>query len=61
MAQQFWTFHDQRGTEHCFGIYHGESSGHFVAYLDEKVMIIDFGILEDKTYNFFFRARVAEI
>jgi len=54
MTQQFWTFHDQTGTEHTFGIYHNESSGHFVAYLDDRVMIIDFSILDDKSYNFFF-------
>ncbi len=54
MAQQFWTFHDQTGTEHSFGIFHGEESGHFVAYLDDRVMIIDFGILDNKSYNFFF-------
>ncbi len=61
MAQQFWTFHDQSGTEHTFGIFHGEDSGHFVAYLDDRVMIIDFGILDDKTYNFFFERELLKL
>ncbi len=54
MTQQFWHFHDRAGTEHTFGIYHGDESGHFVAYLDDRVMIIDFGILDDKSYHFYF-------
>ena len=61
MAQQFWTFHDQASVEHTFGIYHGEDSGHFVAYLDDKVMIIDFGILDDKSYNFFFERELLKL
>lgn len=54
MAQQFWHFFDQTGVEHTFGIYHSEDSGHFVAYLDDRVMIIDFSILEDKIFHFYF-------
>lgn len=54
MTQQFWHFNDQAGVEHTFGICHGEDSGHFVAYLDDRVMIIDFGILDDKSYPFYF-------
>ena len=54
MNQQVWTFYDQRGIHHSFGIYHGELSGHFIAYLDDKILIIDFGILADKRYSFFF-------
>ncbi|MBK6545486.1 MAG: hypothetical protein IPO78_03180 [Saprospiraceae bacterium] len=54
MTQQVWTFYDQGGMDHVFGMYHGEQSGHFVAYLDQKILIIDFGIVADKTYTFFF-------
>jgi hypothetical protein len=61
MAQQFWTFHDQSSVEHTFGIYHGEDSGHLVAYLDDRVMIIDFGILDDKSYNFFFERELLKL
>ena len=61
MAQQFWTFYDQYSVEHTFGIYHGEESGHLVVYLDDRVMIIDFGIINDKSYNFFFERELLKL
>ena len=42
MAQQVWNFKDQFGVDHSFGIYHGEESGHFISYLDNQIMHIDF-------------------
>lgn len=53
MAQQTWDFKDQFGIDHQFGIYHGEDSGHFVGYLDQNIMFIDFKIIEDKEFNFY--------
>jgi len=38
MGQQSWSFTDYFGTEHNFGIYHGEESGHLVCYLDNSIM-----------------------
>jgi hypothetical protein len=54
MAQQVWTFYDRSGTLHTFGIYHGEDSGHVMAYLDNAIMILDFKILDNKTYSFYY-------
>jgi hypothetical protein len=60
MAQQFWHFNDQAGFQHTFGIYHGEESGHFVAYLDDRVMLVDFEIYNDKSYHFYFERELLE-
>jgi hypothetical protein len=61
MAQQFWHFNDQAGFQHTFGIYHGEESGHFVAYLDDRVMLVDFEIYNDKSYHFYFERELLEL
>ncbi len=53
MAQQVWHFYDQFGNEHSFGIYHSPISGHFVSYLDNSILNIDFKVLEDKEYRFY--------
>ncbi|MBK7226671.1 MAG: hypothetical protein WAS56_14575 [Saprospiraceae bacterium] len=53
MAQQVWNFKDQFGVDHSFGIYHGEESGHFISYLDNQIMHIDFMILAEKQYSFY--------
>ncbi|MDQ3140973.1 MAG: hypothetical protein M3Q56_01875 [Bacteroidota bacterium] len=53
MSQQIWTFNDQFGIPHSFGIHHGEDSGHLVAYLDDQIIIMDFNIKESKDYHFF--------
>ncbi len=54
MAQQVWTFYDKSGALNTFGMHHGEESGHVLAYLNNEILIIDFGIKDDKTYSFFF-------
>ncbi|HEX5625753.1 MAG TPA: hypothetical protein VFX48_07045 [Saprospiraceae bacterium] len=54
MTQQEWTFYDPLGGFHTFGMYHSERSGHFVAYLDQKILMIDFGVLDNRSYRFFF-------
>ena len=53
MGQQVWTFRDQMGMDHSFGVYHGEESGHVLCYLDNQILIIDFNILQDKEYSFY--------
>lgn len=61
MAQQVWTFYDRAGTFHTFGIYHNEDSGHFLAYLDNKIMIIDFNIKDNKEYSFYFEEELLHV
>ena len=53
MAQQVWNFQDQFGNEHSFGIYHSPISGHFVSYLDNNILNIDFKVLDNKEYRFY--------
>ena len=53
MGQQSWSFTDYFGTEHNFGIYHGEESGHLVCYLDNSIMHINFSIKDDYQFSFF--------
>ena len=34
-------------------MYHGQESGHFLLYINEKISIIDFDILDDKSYSLY--------
>jgi hypothetical protein len=40
---------------------HGAESGHLLVYCDAKIILIDFEILEDKTYSFFIDEQLCEI
>lgn len=53
MAQQNWSYIDNRGQQYKIGLYHGDDSGHVIVYCDENIVIIDFSINKSKTYSFY--------
>lgn len=53
MAQQNWHLQSGWGQRHLLGLYHGTDSGHLVVHLNNKVLLIDFNVLETKMYSFF--------
>ena len=53
MSQLQWIYVDDFGVRHTVGLYHGHRSGNLVVYCNGKILFIDFGICEDKKYNFF--------
>lgn len=61
MAQMNWTFLDYQHDKYEIGLYHGDQSGHVLLYCNEKVVTIDFNVLETKTYTFYIGEELAEL
>ncbi|MEZ5042949.1 MAG: hypothetical protein R2828_23845 [Saprospiraceae bacterium] len=61
MAQFNWTYLADNGRQYQVGLFHGDSTGHLMIYLNTKVIIIDFQVLETKTYSFFIEEELCEI
>lgn len=53
MNQYQWTFLDNAARRHTLGIAHSPNSGHLVVHCDMRIVTIDFGVLEPKSYSFF--------
>ena len=51
--QKQWSFQDVTGHHYYIGLYHGQESGHFLLYINDKVSIIDFDILDTKSYSMY--------
>lgn len=51
--QKQWSFQDVTGHHYYIGLYHGQESGHFLLYINDKISIIDFDILGDKSYSLY--------
>jgi len=54
MSQSNWVYSDQLGQRYEIGLYHGQSSGHLIVYCNWKVILIDFNVLNTKSYSFYF-------
>lgn len=42
-------------------LYHGNKTGHVLIHCNMKIMLIDFGVLQSKTYSFFIENELCEI
>ena len=49
------------GRKHHVGLFHGKNNGHVMIHCNAKVIIIDFNVLESKTYSFFINQELCEI
>lgn len=56
-----WTYLADFGKKHHVGLMHGAESGHLLIYCDAKIILIDFKVLDDKTYTFFIDDQLCEI
>ncbi len=56
-----WTYLADMGKKHHVGLMHGAESGHLLVYCDSNIILIDFKVLEDKTYTFFIDEQLCEI
>ena len=56
-----WTYLADTGKKHHVGLMHGAESGHLLVYCDSNIILIDFKVLEDKTYTFFIDEQLCEI
>ena len=53
MASFNWTYVSDNSEQYQVGLVHGEESGHVLIHVDGKIVTIDFGVRESKTYSFF--------
>lgn len=61
MAQQNWQLQNVWGRNHIIGLYHGHDSGHVVVHCNNKILLLDFNVLEYKTYSFFIDQELYEL
>ena len=61
MAQRNWTFLSNEGRKYNIGVFHGPKAGHVLIYCNLKILIIDFHVLETKSYAFFLGEELCEI
>ena len=54
MSEARWTFYDPHSGPQTMGLYHGDQSGHVVVYHNNSIIVVDFEILESKTYSIHF-------
>ena len=53
MNQFNWIFIDGNGKRQSIGLLHGAKSGHLVIHCNSKVILVDFKVLQTKSYNLF--------
>lgn len=56
-----WTYIADNGARHHVGLMHGPQSGHLLVYCNSRIMLIDFKILQNKTYSFFIEEELCEL
>ena len=61
MSQLAWTYVDDYGDKYNVGIVHVAPNGHIVVQCNNKIMIIDFNVLKNKTYSFFLGPELCEL
>lgn len=61
MAQLHWNYTNNLGQRYVVGLYHGTQSGHFIAYCNSAVIIIDFNVKNSKSYSFLINDELAQI
>lgn len=53
MPQQSWYYKNDSGNHYDLNVYHGDESGHVIIYSNQIIIVIDFGIKNDKSYSFY--------
>lgn len=61
MAQRNWTYLSDEGRTYHVGIFHGPNTGHLLIFCNLKVLLVDFSVLESKSYSFFLGEELCEI
>jgi len=59
--QYQWTFLDNKKGRHTLGIAHSPTSGHLVVHCDHRVVLIDFSVLEERTFSFFVEEELCKL
>lgn len=61
LAQLNWTYVSDSGRHYTVGMFHGPNTGHLVVHCNQRVVLIDFHVLESKTYPLFLDDELCEL
>ncbi len=61
MGQQRWKYVDVFGKIFYIGLFHGDESGHLMIYINNRISVIDFHILEEKSYSFVMGPEIVKV
>ncbi|MEM9260856.1 MAG: hypothetical protein AAGA62_14510 [Bacteroidota bacterium] len=61
MPQHAWSITGPQGNTYKLGLFHGETTHHVVVHCNNRVVAIDFGVKESKTYSLFLDQELCEV
>ena len=61
MPQYSWNITGHQGRNYTLGLFHGDKTQHVVLHCNERVVQIDFGVRESKTYSVFLDQELCEV
>ena len=61
MNKRSWFLYGDNGKQYRIGMLHGPKSGHLLVYYNNRILIIDFKILDSKTYSFVIDDELVEL
>ena len=56
-----WTYLDDYGGQHRVGLFHGKNTGHLMIYINGRVVVIDFNVLQSKSYSFLIEDELCDL
>jgi len=56
-----WTYVGKPGEKAHVGLFHGRRTGHVLIHCNARILVIDFGVLDTKSYSFFINHELCEI
>jgi len=61
LAQLSWTYVGNGGKHFNVGLFHGPNTGHLMVHCNKQVVLIDFNVLESRTYPLFLDDELLEL
>jgi hypothetical protein len=61
LPQFNWTYPGDDKKLYHVGLFHGKRTGHVLVHCNARIMLIDFGVLDSKTYTFFINDELFEL
>lgn len=61
MPQHAWSITGPLGNTYKLGLFHGATTHHVVVHCNNRVVAIDFGVKESKTYSLFLDQELCEV
>jgi len=61
MAQLNWKYYSLTGIPYSIDMYHGDTSGHLVIFVNAEIVTINFNQKESKSYSFYIENQLVEL